>query len=84
MTTTGKETPVELIKRELAGCIAEAKAHASDESEIDADSCEFSGDDCDWVVDTFRKSFGRMPTKEEWADAGLKYIGGAHYAAALE
>ena len=38
------------------------------------DPIDLTADDCEWIV----SQLGRKPTREEWADAGLPDVGGAH------
>ena len=41
---------------------------------------ELTEDDCVSVVKATTERFGRAPTKAEWGEAGLSYVGGAHCA----
>jgi hypothetical protein len=61
---------VTLIKREIEACRAEAMKEGFD-PETEWEPTEA---DAEFVIE----ELGRKPTRQEWADAGWKYVGGKH------
>lgn len=64
-----------LIRRELDACIAEARRQGYDGPDT---GYEFTAADLDAVT----SALGGLPTRAEWADAGLPHVGSAHVSAA--
>lgn len=71
-----KMTAIEIIKAGKESCFQEWVAQGYDG---DASEYEMTEADCDWVVEQVQKQLGRMPTRQDWLDAGFKYVGNKHY-----
>ncbi|MBA3762231.1 MAG: hypothetical protein H0X04_02660 [Chthoniobacterales bacterium] len=65
MTFLGK------IAAELSFCVASAREQGWTDQDGEY---EYTAVDLEYVTD----KLGRKPTRQEWADAGLRYVGGAH------
>jgi hypothetical protein len=63
------------LTAEIADCIAEARRNGYDGTDRDY---QLTALDCDSITNTL----GYKPTREEWADAGYRFIGDKHVAAA--
>ena len=60
-----------LLRNLIEECRTEWRRQGSDETHGD-----LSPADCDWII----SQLGRKPTREEWRDAGFRYVGSAHCA----
>ena len=59
------------IRSLLAQCLRAAR----DQGYTGTDAAyEYTAEDCDYVIATL----SRKPTRQQWADAGLPYVGDAH------
>lgn len=59
------------IHTEMAACIGAARAQGYDGTDAEY---EYTMADLDYAV----AAIGRKPTSEEWSDAGMSHVGGAH------
>ncbi len=62
----------EALSDTLAACVAAAREQGWDGEDGEY---EYTAVDLEYVI----HSVGRKPSRQEWADAGLPYAGGAHY-----
>ena len=74
MTTT--QTAADAIRTILAANVQVARAQGWQGED---DEYEQTAQDLEYVV----RELGRKPTAEEWSDAGLSNVGGAHVAVVL-
>jgi hypothetical protein len=70
---------VETISRVALECEEAARAEGWDGVDF-----ELAEGDCDAIVEAVEGAIGRKPTRQEWADAGWKHVGGKHRAELAE
>ena len=64
---------VKIIESELERCIdmAREQGWTGDASEY----CdELTAEDCEWIANAVTEEIGRMPTEDEWEDAGIPHM----------
>jgi hypothetical protein len=66
-------TIIETIKAQAEQCEAEARKQGHE-----GGGYELTSQDCDAITFVTKRLFGRKPTREEWAAAGLPHVGSAH------
>jgi hypothetical protein len=64
---------VETISREALECEEAARAQGWDGVDY-----TLTEEDCEAIADDVAGAIGRKPTRQEWADAGWRHVGGAH------
>lgn len=75
-TATGAtaETMIETMRRLLAECEAEARRQGWEGDY----GRELTAEECEHIATGARHIHGRRPTREEWAEIGMRRIGGQH------
>lgn len=79
MTSTEEGTMTEQIQQMIRDLARECVVAANREGWVGGVAeYEYTESDCRYIEGAVKVRYGRMPTREEWAEAGMPHVGGKH------